>query len=174
MNALRGASLEAMRALWWRSGQLSSFVTASGRPSNDREWMDSVERASMLLEPVWPTGDSAGPFTEAPGTVALTLYTAQSGVAPEYIPVEDLLEMLAGGLEEAVLAGLARRRHALSDGSPLSDYVAYLTEYHPPITHIHGLDLPAAEQSLGGTLMAHSAQWARRVMTVHYAASGRS
>lgn len=140
-------------------------------------WSTSLHRSATLLEPVWPTHDTAGPFTFALPTIALLLYAGPLGGEPENVPVEDIVTALAPrpaakdgpSLEDTIRAGLAARHHDLEDDSKLSSLVRWLTAYREPVTHsASGMDLPAFDQTPGGSLLDAGARWAHHRFTHHY------
>ncbi|MFF4859918.1 hypothetical protein ACFY2N_34125 [Streptomyces rubiginosohelvolus] len=165
-----------MRDLWWSAGRMAFSVAEDGSWRNGR-WSASLRRSATLLEPVWPKQDTGGPFTFALPTVALLLYSGPLDIEPEGAPVEDIVTALAPRrsdesgqlLEEAIRAGLAERHHDLGDDSELSALVRRLTAYHEPVTHTEsGWDLPAFDQTPGGSLLDAGARWAHHRFTHHY------
>ncbi|MGJ5899323.1 hypothetical protein ACSCBZ_46405 [Streptomyces niveiscabiei] len=165
--------MDAVRSLWQQAGELAFPVSGE---SNNGEWRQAVYRAAALLEPVWPRDYTAGPFTWGLPSVAFALYAGIPGTAPEYMEVEILWDVLTDhrrgpaldrSPEAAVREGLVQRGHDLEDDSQLSQLFRQLTAYIPPVREILGLELPAGEQSPGGTLMAFGAQWAARKLAYH-------
>ncbi|MFD5443637.1 MULTISPECIES: hypothetical protein [Streptomyces] len=165
-----------MRDLWWSAGRMAFSVAENGSWRNGR-WCDSLRRAATLLEPVWPKHDTGGTFTFALPTIALFLYAGPLDIEPERAPVEDIVSALAPrradgdrqSLEETIRAGLAERHHDLDDDSKLSALVRWLTAYHEPVTHTaSGWDLPALEQTPGGSLLDAGARWVHHSFTHHY------
>ncbi|MFD0437224.1 hypothetical protein [Streptomyces chartreusis] len=165
-----------MRNLWWAAGRMA-FSVAENNSWRNQRWHDSLRRSATLLEPVWPKHDTGGPFNFALPTIALLLYAGPLDNEPERVPVEDIVTALTPrradedtpSLEDTIRAGLADRHHDLSDDSKLSALVRSLTAYHEPVTHTaSGWDLPAFEQTPGGSLLDAGARWAHHRFTHHY------
>lgn len=149
-------------------------VAEDGSWQNGR-WSDSLHRSATLLEPVWPKHDTGGPFTFALPTIALLLYAGPLDSQPERAPVEDIVTALAPrrasgpSLDDTIRAGLTERYHDLSDDSKLSALVRRLTEYGEPVTHsASGWELPAFDQTPGGSLLDAGARWVHHSFTHHY------
>ncbi|MEV7869153.1 hypothetical protein AB0P17_24370 [Streptomyces sp. NPDC088124] len=168
-----------MRSLWWQAGRLA-FSVSTTEWMNDR-WHRALHRSATLLEPVWPTESDAGPFTHALPTIALVLYSGPHDVAPEDVPVTELLATLtprqtgAPLVEDTVRPALMEHGHHLDDDSPLSTLFRQLTEPHKPLTHTStGLELPFGEHVPGGTLLHVSAEWASETLNFHCPSSNVS
>ncbi|MGW0672540.1 hypothetical protein [Streptomyces sp. NPDC002746] len=167
-----------MRNLWWSAGRMAFSVGEEGDWRNGR-WSDSLHRSATLLEPVWPKDYTGGPFTFALPTIALLLYAGPLDNEPERVPVEDIVTALAPrraegpSLEDTIREGLAERHHDLDDDSRLSALVRWLTVYHEPVSHsASGWDLPAMDQTPGGSLLDSGARWVHHSCTHHYLRSG--
>jgi len=166
-----------MRNLWWSAGRMAFQVSESNTDWRNDRWSDSLRRSATLLEPVWPKDYAGGPFDFALPTIALFLYAGPLDSEPERVPVEDIVAALASrradedalSLEDTIRAGLADRHHDLGDDSKLSGLVRWLTVYYEPVTHTaSGWELPAFEQTPGGSLLDAGARWAHHRFTHHY------
>ncbi|NBE51997.1 hypothetical protein [Streptomyces boluensis] len=162
-----------MRDLWWAAGRMAFSVAGSDTGRTNR-WADSLRRSAALLEPVWPKGYSAGPFTHALPTIALYLYAVRLGDDPEHVSADEIVTALtprraapeAPSLEDTVRENLTKRGHDLDDDSELSTLVRYLGEYRPPLAT--GIELASDGYWSGGTLMGAAAAWVHGVFTHHY------
>ncbi|MFE5604188.1 hypothetical protein ACFQ8O_33970 [Streptomyces coelicoflavus] len=164
------------RFLWWSAGRMAFSVAEDDSWLNGR-WSDCLQRSATLLEPVWPKHDTGGPFTFALPTIALFLYAGPLESEPAEASAADLVATLAPrragsdgpSLEDSIRAGLAKRGHDLNDDSQLSALVRWLTVYREPVTHdVSGMDLPAFEQTPGGSLLNEGARWVHHQFTHHY------
>ncbi|MGK3110562.1 hypothetical protein [Streptomyces sp. WAC05858] len=161
------------RDLWWAAGRLA-FPVSTGEWMT-LKWHRALRRAATLLEPVWPTEYSGGPFTHALPTVALVLYAGDFDSEPDEVPVEQLVAALTPNpegepqIEDTVREALTGRGHDLEDDSPLSALFRQLTEYRPPLAYsAGGLELPSLEQWPGGTLMREAARWSTYWLDYHH------
>ena len=141
------------------------------------QWHQALRRSATLLEPAWPKGYSAGPFTHTLPTVALVLYAGSLDGEPEEIAVGELVAALtprpvgssAPSIEDVVGRGLTELGHELDDDSPLSRLFRQLTENHPPLAYSStGWELTAADHWPGGTLMKEAARVATHYLTYYH------
>jgi hypothetical protein len=98
MNSVE-ESMSVSAAQQW-TGAWSRIQVAGGK-QEQRRWERAARRAAQIIEPRWPEGYSAGPFSHAVFLVASAIFLLLPDTDPDDVSVADLIDLLATKPEQA-------------------------------------------------------------------------
>lgn len=79
-----------------RCAQRRSQTRVAGGEHAQQRWERTIGRAAQIIEPLWPEGYSAGPFSHVIPVLAASGYQLLPDADPDQVSQEDLLSVLRG------------------------------------------------------------------------------